>query len=348
MNKFMAPLILTVIVSLAIAFPGAAQALGDKELLESAKEYFEPLPGKPEFKRDNPGSKAKIELGKALYFEKRLSSSNVFSCNSCHDLALGGADNSSFSIGHKWKKGGRNAPTVFNASLHLAQFWDGRAKDVEHQAGMPVLNPVEMNATEEMVLERLGSIPEYVKMFANAFPGEKPSLTYKNVAKAIGAFERTLLTPSRFDQFLAGKLDAMTKGEKEGLKLFIDTNCVICHNGATVGGLAYQKFGVFKKPDFLTDNGRFDVTKDKNDMYVFKVPSLRNIELTYPYFNNGAVWDLKEAVKIMADVQLGEQLSDQDAGKIVVFLKSLTGDKPKIELPTLPPATVSTSRPDTD
>ncbi|MDH5509772.1 MAG: cytochrome-c peroxidase [Nitrospinota bacterium] len=348
MHKHMRLLIFMAIVLLAIAFPGAALAQGDKELLELAKEYFEPLPSKPEFKKDNPGSAAKIELGKMLYFDKRLSSSNVFSCNSCHDLALGGTDNSSFSIGHKWKKGGRNAPTVFNAALHLAQFWDGRAEDVEQQAGMPVLNPVEMNASEGRVIERLGSIPEYAKMFADAFPGEKSPLTYKNVAKAIGAFERTLLTPSRFDQFLAGKLDAITKAEKEGLKLFIDTDCVICHNGVTVGGQAYQKFGVFKKPDFLTDNGRFDVTRNKDDMYVFKVPSLRNIELTYPYFNNGAVWDLKEAVKIMAEVQLGNNLSDQDAAKIVVFLKSLTGDKPKIELPLLPPATVSTSRPDTD
>jgi len=347
MNKF-AALVFVSAISLTGFLPNDAIAGSDAELIESAKEYFSPLPDAPEYKQDNPGNAAKIELGKTLYFDTRLSSSNVFSCNSCHNLALGGVDNSSFSIGHKWKKGGRNAPTVFNASLHIAQFWDGRAADVEEQAGGPVLNPVEMNASEDLVLKRLRSIPQYVDMFNKAYPGEKPSLTYKNMAKAIGAFERTLLTPSRFDDFLKGNQNALTSAEKEGLALFIDTSCVICHNGVTVGGQAYQKFGVFKKPDFLTDKGRFDVTKDEDDMYVFKVPSLRNIELTYPYFNNGAVWDLNEAVKIMASVQLGVELGDQDAGKIVTFLKSLTGEKPVITLPSLPPATVSTARPDTN
>ena len=336
------------VFSFSLSHVSFAMSFDEKALAAEAKDNFEPLPATPQFKEDNPGGAAKIELGKTLYFDTRLSASNVFSCNSCHNLALGGADNSSFSVGHKWEKGGRNAPTVFNAALHIAQFWDGRAEDVEQQAGMPVLNPVEMNSSKDLVLERLGSIPQYLEMFDKAFPGQKPSLTYENVAKAIGAFERTLLTPSRFDEYLRGKLSALTMAEKEGLKLFIDTGCVICHNNVTVGGQSYQKFGLVKAPDFLTDNGRFDVTKNEDDMHVFKVPSLRNIELTYPYFNGGNIWDLKEAVKIMAAAQLGKELSDEDAGKIVVFLKSLTGKKPRIELPSLPPATQATSKPMTD
>jgi len=341
-------LALSIISIMFLAQPAMAGTGGDAALLASAREYFQPLPDKPVFKADNPTNPAKIALGKALYFDTRLSSSNVFSCNSCHNLALGGADNSEFSIGHKWQKGGRNAPTVFNAALHIAQFWDGRAEDVEQQAGMPVLNPVEMNSSQDLVLERLKTIPGYVEMFAKAFPGQNPSLTYENVAKAIGAFERTLLTPSRFDAFLKGKTGALTKEEKDGLELFIESNCVICHNGPAVGGQAFQKFGLVKKPEFLTDNGRFDVTKNESDRFVFKVPSLRNIELTYPYFNNGQTWDLAEAVKIMGAHQLGIDFNDKEATSIVTFLKALTGEKPKIDLPNLPPAGNTTSHPLTE
>ena len=351
MRKILGALFLFTVVFQGTAL-SASKAPGilspEAALLASAREHFQPLPAKPVFKEDNPGNPAKIKLGKMLYFDTRLSASNAFSCNSCHNLALGGVDNSSFSIGHKWQKGGRNAPTVFNAALHLAQFWDGRADDVEEQAGGPVLNPVEMAATKEMVLERLGSMKEYVDLFAKAFPGENPSMTYENMAKAIGAFERTLLTPSRFDDYLKGDQTALTMEEKEGLKLFIDTDCVMCHNGVTVGGQAYMRFGLFKKPDFLSDNGRFEITKKEDDRFVFKIPSLRNIELTYPYFNGGNIWDLREAVKIMASVQLGTELDDEEAGKIVTFLKTLTGRKPKMDIPSLPPATKATPQPVTD
>ena len=340
--------IISFIVTAGALAPAAKASANDTDLLSQAKENFEPLPTKPEFKKDNPGTEEKIKLGLTLYFDTRLSSSNVFSCSSCHDLALGGTDNSDFSIGHNWKKGGRNAPTVFNAALHIAQFWDGRAHDVEEQAGMPVTNPVEMNSSKELVIERLRSIPGYVSMFDKAFPGEKPSLTYENMAKAIGAFERTLITPSRFDDFLRGDTKALTKEEKDGLKLFMDTGCIICHNGTTVGGMTYQKFGLIKKPEFVKDKGRFEVTKDKKDMHVFKVPSLRNIELTYPYFNGGEVWDLYKAVKIMGESQLGVELDDKQTMSIVTFLKALTGEKPPITLPSIPPASVSTPRPDTN
>ncbi|VAX17373.1 Cytochrome c551 peroxidase [hydrothermal vent metagenome] len=321
------------------------QAFGASPLLLDAKDHFEPLPDKPVFKPDNPGNAAKLELGKALYFDTRLSKSNVFSCNSCHNLAGGGVDNNPLSTGHGWNVGGRNAPTVLNASFHIAQFWDGRAKDVEAQAQGPVLAGVEMASTKDLVLKNLNSIPEYVALFAKAFPKDKKPLTYQNMANAIGAFERTLITPSRFDKFLKGDESALSSGEKEGLKLFIDKGCTNCHNEVAVGGGSYQKFGVENKPKFLKDKGRFEVTKDKDDMYVFKVPSLRNIELTYPYFNDGSVWELEEAVKIMGWTQLGEKLSDKEAGSLVEFLKSLTGKRLNITLPILPPSTASTPKP---
>ncbi len=323
-----------------------AQAFGASPLLLDAKDHFEPLPDKPVFKAGNPGNGAKLELGKALYFDTRLSKSNVFSCNSCHNLAGGGVDNNPLSTGHGWNVGGRNAPTVLNASLHMSQFWDGRAKDVEAQAQGPVLAGVEMASTKELVLKNLNSIPEYVALFAKAFPGEKTALTYTNMANAIGAFERTLITPSRFDRFLKGDEAALSSGEKKGLKLFIDKGCVNCHNEVAIGGNSYQKFGVENKPEFLKDKGRYEVTKDKEDMYVFKVPSLRNIELTYPYFNDGSVWELTEAVKIMGWTQLGEKLSTAEAGNVVEFLKSLTGKRLNITLPILPPSRAATPRPD--
>ncbi len=326
-------------------FTGVNPVWAASDLLKAAQENFKPLPDKPVFKADNPGTAAKLELGKALYFETRLSKSNVFSCNSCHNLAFGGVDNNALSTGHKWNVGGRNAPTVWNASLHIAQFWDGRAEDVEAQAQGPVLAGVEMASTKDLVLKRLNSIPEYVAMFNKAFPGED-SLTYKNMADAIGAFERTLLTPSRFDSFLKGDESALTASEKKGLKIFMDKGCSDCHEGVAVGGGLYAKFGVANKPKFLKDEGRFGVTKKEDDRNVFKVPSLRNIEFTYPYFNDGSVWNLSEAVKIMGWTQLGEKLSAREIGEIIFFLKALTGELPDITLPKLPPSTPLTPKPD--
>lgn len=301
--------------------------------------YFKPLPRVAESSA-NPLNPAKIELGRMLYFDPRLSKSGALSCNSCHNLATGGVDNLPASIGHRWQLGQRNSPTVLNAALHFAQFWDGRAKDVEEQAKGPILNPKEMAATEELIIERIKSIPEYVKLFKQAFPKEKEPITYENLAKAIAAFERTLLTPSRFDDFLRGNKKALKDGEKKGLELFVNKGCVSCHNGVAVGGGMFQRF------DYGTDEGRFEVTKDENDRKLFKVASLRNVELTYPYFHDGSVWKLEDAVKIMGKKQLGIELSDEEIKYIVAFLRSLTGKKIKIELPALPPSTEKTPPPD--
>ncbi len=332
----------------------------DAKLLEEARRYFKPLPEVAE-SRENPVTPEKVKLGKMLYYEPRLSKSGWISCNSCHNIATYGVDNLPTSIGHRWQLGPRNAPTTLNAALHTAQFWDGRAKDVEEQAKGPVLNPIEMAMdSPEAVVERLRSIPEYVELFKKAFPGEKDPLNYDNVAKAIAAFERTLMTPSRFDEFLKGDVNALTRKEKEGLRLFMEVGCASCHNGPAVGGNTFAKFGVVEayweatrdfvtldKPTMPMDVGKFAVTHRKEDLYVFKVPSLRNISRTYPYFHDGSVWNLEDAVQVMAKVQLGKELTEDQVDKIVAFLKALDGEIPKhaLELPVLPPSTPKTSRP---
>ncbi|MBI5816611.1 MAG: cytochrome-c peroxidase [Nitrospinae bacterium] len=339
----------SMVAALSVLFLAPQLSSADSKLsplLKAAQERFSPLPDKPVYKKDNPASEAKLKLGKMLYFDTRLSKSNVFSCNSCHNIATGGVDNNPFSTGHNWKVGGRNAPTVFNAALHIAQFWDGRSPDVEAQAQGPILNPIEMGATQELVMGRIKSIPQYVSLFKEAFPGQKEAVTYKNLADAIGAFERALLTPSRFDEFLKGNENALSGKEKAGLKMFMDKGCVSCHNGPVVGGGMYQKFGLVNEPDFLKDRGRVDVTKKEEDLHVFKVPSLRNIALTYPYFNDGSVWDLREAVKIMGWTQLGDRLTDPEVDSIVTFLNALTGKQPEVTIPALPPSTPATAKPD--
>ncbi|WP_457617889.1 cytochrome-c peroxidase, partial [Lutibacter sp.] len=285
--------------------------------------------------KSNPLTKEKVALGKKLFLDKRLSKDNTQSCNTCHNLKTYGVDNLSTSPGNNGGFGTRNSPTVFNAALHVAQFWDGREPDVEAQAGGPILNPVEMAMpSEKVVVERLSKIDEYNKLFANVFPNEKNPITYKNIQKAIGAFERTLITPSRFDDFIKGDLSALTTEEKEGLQLFIDKGCVACHSGNAIGGNVFQKFGVYDDYWKYTkskkiDNGKFDVTKNENDKYIFKSPSLRNIEKTYPYFHDGSVKDLKEAVSIMAKIQLNKDLSEKELNALVVFLNSLTAKTPE-------------------
>lgn len=301
--------------------------------------FFKPLPNTAD-NPTNPLNPAKVELGKMLYFDPRLSKSGFISCNSCHNLATGGTDNLSTSIGHKWQIGSRNAPTVFNAAFNIAQFWDGREKDLEGQAKGPILNPKEMAATEKLVLERIRSIPVYSEQFKKAFPGEKEPLNYDNVARAIAAFERTLITPSRFDDFINGNGKALTPDEKHGLSLFIEKGCVTCHNGAGVGGSMFDKF------DYGEDLGRYEVTKKEEDKRSFRVASLRNVVLTYPYFHDGKVWSLKEAVKIMGEKQLGIKLTDEEISSIVVFLNSLTGRQLKVDIPFLPASSDATPTPD--
>lgn len=289
-----------------------------------------------------------VALGKQLYFEARLSKNQDLSCNSCHGLHTYGVDNKATSPGHKGQLGSRNSPTVYNAALHSAQFWDGRAKDVEAQALGPILNPVEMAMKDEAaVLALLRSIPEYVAAFKKAFPADKEPVTYANVGKAIGAFERTLVTPSRWDKYLAGDDAALTNAERAGLAKFLDVGCNTCHTGAAVGGRDFKKLGQAKPwPKELKDTGREVVTKDAADRYVFKVPSLRNIEKTAPYFHDGSVATLEEAVKLMGTHQLGKDLSTADVQSIVTFLKSLTGELPKIDKPDLPKSTAKTPKAD--
>lgn len=306
---------------------------------ERSKEPIQPIP--ISFDYDS----AKIELGKKLFFEPRLSKSGWISCNSCHNLSTGGADNLPSSIGHKWQFGPINAPTVLNAKFNLAQFWDGRAKDLKEQAKGPVANPMEMASNHELAVNVLQSIPEYVQWFKEVYKDEK--ITIDNVADAIAAFEETLTTPnSRFDWWLKDYDDKITDAEKDGYALFKDKGCVNCHNGFGVGGTSFQKFGVVKPYDKDTQTlGRYNVTKDEKDKYVFKVPLLRNIELTAPYFHGASTWSLREAVHIMAEYQLGLKLTDDETCKIVAFLKTLTGDQPSIILPTLPPSNENTPKP---
>lgn len=289
-----------------------------------------------------------VSLGKQLYFDPRLSKNQEISCNTCHGLDTYGVDNKATSPGHKGQLGARNSPTVYNAALHSAQFWDGRAKDVEEQALGPILNPVEMAMTDEAaVVAVVRSMPEYVASFKKVFPADKEPVTFVNVGKAIGAFERTLVTPSRWDTYLAGDDSALTSEERAGLARFLDVGCNTCHVGPGVGGRDFKKLGQAKAwPTEVKDNGRFDFTKDPADKQFFKVPSLRNIAKTAPYFHDGSIKTLDEAVKLMATHQLGKELSAADVTSIVTFLESLTGELPKIEKPELPKSTAKTPKPD--
>ncbi|MBR9842788.1 MAG: cytochrome-c peroxidase [Rhodobacteraceae bacterium] len=332
----------------AIACVMGAQA-NASELREEALEYFKPLPSTVPAVKDNPITPEKIDLGKALFFDPRMSASGVFSCNSCHNLATGGDDNMPTSIGHGWQKGPRNSPTVLNAVYNIAQFWDGRAPDLAAQAKGPVQAGVEMANTPENVVATLNSMPDYQTWFKASFPEEADPVTFDNFAKAIEAYEATLTTPAPFDAYLNGNEDALSDMEKEGLALFMDKGCAACHSDVNLGGNGYYPFGLIEKPgaDILPegDKGRFAVTETADDEYVFRAAPLRNIDQTAPYFHSGLVWDLKVAVEIMAESQLGEELSSDEADKIVAFLGALTGEMPVVEYPVLPAETAGTPRP---
>ena len=337
-------LISTTALTLCVA--GAAAA---NELRDAAKELFEPLPSTTPAVADNPITPEKIDLGKALFFDPRMSASGVFSCNSCHNLATGGDDNMPTSIGHGWQKGPRNSPTVLNAVFNIAQFWDGRADDLKAQAKGPVQAGVEMANTPDNVVATLNSMPRYVEWFTASFPGETDPVSFDNFAKAIEAYEATLTTPAPFDAWLNGDDNAMSADQIAGLELFMDKGCAACHNGINIGGGMYAPFGVIEKPgaDFLppADKGRFQVTSTTSDEYVFKVPTLRNIELTPPYFHSGKSWDLKQAIAVMATSQLGQELAGEEVASIEAFLLTLTGQQPQVTYPILPPSSVNTPRP---
>lgn len=322
----------------------------DPELQAQAQALFQPVPyGVPALK-GNVVTPARSELGKMLFFDPRLSKGGTISCNSCHNLGMGGDDNLPTSVGHGWQKGPRNSPTVFNAVFNVAQFWDGRAEDLKAQAKGPIQAGVEMANHPPVVVETLKSIPEYVQRFKEAFPGEADPVTFDNVAMAIESFEATLVTPdSRFDRLLKGETDVLTAKELRGLRHFLNKGCVACHNGVNLGGQAYFPFGVVAAPDAKVrppgDRGRFAVTNTEGDNFVFRAAPLRNIGLTAPYFHSGEVWELKEAVAIMGSSQLGATLTDEEAGEITEFLLTLTGKQPSVVIPVLPVETAATPKP---
>ena len=305
----------------------------------ASKEPIQPI---APAKVTNP---ALVELGKQLYFDPRLSKSGFISCNSCHNLSMGGTDNIKTSIGHNWQEGPINSPTVLNSSLNVAQFWDGRAADLKEQAGGPIANPGEMGFSHTLAVGMLQTIPGYVSAFKKAFGSDQ--IDIDKVTKAIAAFEETLVTPnSRFDQWLKGNKKALTEQELAGYRLFKDSGCVACHNGPAVGGNSFQKMGLVE-PYKATSSaeGRSAVTGQDADRFNFKVPTLRNVEMTYPYFHDGAANTLSEAVDTMARIQLGKKFTPEENAKVVAFLKTLTGDQPNFKLPILPPSADATPRP---
>ena len=290
------------------------------QLLSDKLSSFQPLPALAD-NPNNPSTDVKVKLGQMLYFDTRLSLNGNNSCNSCHNLATYGVDNLPTSPGDLGKTGDRNSPTTLNAALHSKQFWDGRAHDVEEQAGGPVLNPVEMNIpSESFLVTRLKAVPEYQNLFAEAFPASQEPITYENMQKAIGAFERKLLTPSRFDDYLKGNKNALSVSEKKGLLSFVLIGCTTCHSGALLGGNQFQRFGVYQDYWDATgsehiDKGLGALTGDAMDDFIFKVPSLRNVTMTAPYFHDGSVADLKESIKIMAAVQLDYKVNKEELQK---------------------------------
>lgn len=323
-------------------------ASNTEEIDAGKLQAFAPLPAVMS-SGSNPVTEEKVVLGRMLYYEPRLSKDQKISCNSCHLLDKYGVDGQPTSDGHKNQTGDRNAPTVYNAAGHLAQFWDGRAADVEAQAKGPVLNPIEMAMdSEEGVLAVLKSMPEYVTAFKKAFPDEKDPVTFDNMAMAIGAFERKLVTPAKWDKFLGGDQNALTPEEKAGFMAYSEAGCQTCHAGAYLGGNLYQKLGMVKPWADASDPGRMKVTKNEADRQIFKVPSLRNIVRTGPYFHNGKVATLDQAVALMAEYQVGKTLTAAQTQSIVTWLGAVTGEIPVdfVKEPVLPKSTAKTPKPD--
>lgn len=322
-------------------------ACARKQVFDDADlRAFAPLPATFPVKAAGPNDR-QVELGRMLFYDARLSRSQTISCNSCHDLTKYGVDGEATSEGFHGQRGDRNSPTVYNAAAHFVQFWDGRAADVEAQAKGPVLNPVEMAMTgEQAVVAVLESIPEYVAAFQRAFPEAQKPVSYENMARAIGAFERGLLTPSRWDKFLNGDKAALTEEEQAGAHKFIGAGCGACHAGALLGGHMYQKIGAMRPYPDTSDPGRFKVTKAESDRMLFKVPSLRNIAKTAPYFHNGRIGGLEQAVAEMSEYQLGRQMTADEVASIVTFLNALTGEIPAeyIKKPELPASTPTTPK----
>jgi cytochrome c peroxidase len=324
--------VLGVAVALAVAGGAWAATVRDEPIkpIEAAKVA-------------DPG---KVELGKKLWFEPRLSMSGIISCNTCHNLSMGGTDNLKTSIGHGWKAGPVNSPTVFNSSLAIAQFWDGRAADLKAQAGGPIQADVEMNMPHTLAVGILQSIPGYVAEFKAVYGKDKIDIDM--ITDSIAEFEKTLVTPnSRFDKWLMGDDKALSARELAGYTLFKESGCVACHNGPAAGGTSFQRMGVVEPYKSTSPaEGRSAVTGVDADRFNFKVPTLRNVELTYPYFHDGQARTLEQAVDIMGRLQLGRTYSEEEIGSIVAFLKTLTGELPQIAMPLLPPSSNETPNPE--
>lgn len=316
---------------------------------------WEALPATAPAPADNPTTAAKVELGKMLYMDPRLSSTGTVSCNSCHNIMEGGDDSRPNSMGVNGQTGGRSAPTVWNAAFYSVQFWDGRANLLEDQAKGPITNPIEMGMKDhDQAMHAVKTIPGYEAYFEKAFG--KNSMNIVNAAKAIAAFERTLITPnSAYDRFVKGDKKAMTAQQQKGMNKFAELGCNGCHSGAAFNGPKmeigtgfFQKFPTFADNDYvgkyklMDDKGRGEVTGNAADNNMFRVPTLRNITDTAPYFHNGSVKTLDEAVRVMAKTQLNKDLSKQDVSDIVAFLGALTGEYPEITMPRLPASTGST------
>ena len=305
----------------------------DKELLVQAQVMFKVLPTEAP-NPENTITEDKVKLGKILYYDNRLSKDETQSCNTCHNIATYGVDNLPTSPGDNGIPGTRNSPTVFNAAFKGAQFWDGRNKDVEEQAGGPILNPAEMAIpNEQFLIDRLEKVDLYQNLFTEAYPNEQEPITYTNIRNAIGAFERTLITPSAFDVYLAGDVNALNKQEKAGLKTFINQGCIACHTGSLLGGNMLQKFALFgdyweHTGSKTIDYGKFEDTKIESDKLMFYVPMLRNIDKTGPYFHDGSVADLGRSIWIMGKTQLNKDLSEKQIDDMVAFMGTLTGDTP--------------------
>jgi cytochrome c peroxidase len=337
--------ILLLILSILFFVQTAFAAGGDADTLKQAGQAFGHLP-KVFVSDKNPVTPAKLELGRILFFENRVSVDGTASCIRCHPFSLYAADGLRKSIGHDCKVNPRNAPTILNVAGQISIHWIGNREDVEDQAKQALLGPPSFGMPSYQAVEaKLKEIKGYAPLFQKAFPGEKDPITADNFAKAVGAFERTLIIPSRFDAYLAGGKTALKEPEKKGLKLFMDKGCAGCHSGPLIGGESYKKFGLSEPYWEQTkskeiDEGRFTVTKDEKDKYFFKVPPLRNVQMTSPYFHDGSVDRLQDAVLIMGKVQLGMTLTDAQTGEIVVFLKSLTGQIPAkvLQAPILPPS----------
>jgi cytochrome c peroxidase len=307
----------------------------DEELIKMASAFYKTLPLIAENPK-NEVNDAKVELGKMLYFDTRLSMDNTISCNSCHDLNTFGVDNKPLSPGVGDVLGDRNSPSSFYAALHTTQFWDGREPDVEAQAKGPILNPKEMAIEDSMtVVKRIAEVPQYVELFKKAFPEGENDVTFDNIANAIAAFERTLLPEAPFDKFMAGDPTALTDEQKAGLKTYMEAGCTACHTGPALGGVAFFKFGIHKEPYWeftgseVEDEGKYAITEAETDKYVFKSMSLRNITKTQPYFHDGSVSDLGEAIRIMSMLQVGKELTDEQVQSIISFFTSLEADLPE-------------------